>query len=115
MRYSLGQRQTAEEELQNYDQGYFLRKKGKYTSAPWCVGIGRVAAMAMAFCCTANYDYPRTVVDFCKHLESYGIFINPNDIPKIDLGNTLRNLGLIIDSPDAEGGIVIVSPFLNAG
>ena len=27
------------------------------------------------------------------------------------LGQTLRNLGLVLDSPDAEGGMVLINPF----
>jgi hypothetical protein len=111
IRYSLGQRQTAEVELKGYDQGYYLRKKGAYSAAPWCVSFGPVAAMTLTYCCAIKSKFPRNVADFCKHLAGYGICIHPNDVPASDLGSTMTNLGLILDSPDAEGGMMISSPF----
>ena len=111
VRYSLGQRQTAEVELKGYDQGYYLRKKGAYSAAPWIVSFGPVAAMTLTYCCAIKSKFPRNVADFCKHLTGYGIYIHPNDVPASDLGSTMTNLGLILDSPDAEGGMMISSPF----
>ncbi len=111
VRYSLGQRQTAEVELKGYDQGYYLRKKEAYSAAPWIVSFGPVAAMALTYCCAIKSKFPRNVADFCKHLAGYGIYIHPNDVPASDLGSTMTNLGLILDSPDAEGGMMISSPF----
>jgi hypothetical protein len=111
VRYSLGQRQTAEVELKGYDQGYYLRKKGGYPAAPWCVSFGPVAAITLTYCCAIKSNFPRNVADFCKHLAGYGICIHPNDISSSDLGSTMTNLGLILDSPDAEGGMMISSPF----
>ncbi len=111
VRYSLGQRQTAEVELRGYDQGYYLRKKGSHSSAPWIVSFGPVSAMTLTYCCAIKSKFPRNVADFCKHLAGYGICIHPNDVPASDLGSTMTNLGLILDSPDAEGGMMISSPF----
>jgi hypothetical protein len=111
VRYSLGQRQTAEVELKGYDQGYYLRKKGAYSAAPWIISFGPVAAMTLTYCCATKSKFPRNVADFCKHLAGYGICIHPNDVPASDLGSTMTNLGLILDSPDAEGGMMISSPF----
>jgi hypothetical protein len=111
IRYSLGQRQTAEVELKGYDQGYYLRKKGSYSSAPWIISFGPVATMTLTYCCAIKSKFPRNVADFCKHLAGYGICIHPNDVPASDLGSTMTNLGLILDSPDAEGGMMISSPF----
>lgn len=109
--YSLSQRQTSEVELKGYDQGYYLRKKGTYSAAPWIISFGPVAAMTLTYCCASKSKFPRNVADFCKHLAGYGICIHPNDVPASDLGSTMTNLGLILDSPDAEGGMMISSPF----
>ena len=67
--------------------------------------------MALVHCCTILSKSPRTVVDFCEHLCNYGIYIHANDVPVSELGENLRNLGLVVDSPDAEGGMVVISPF----
>lgn len=111
LRHVLGQRQTAEPGLDSYDQGYFLAKKGSHKSARWAVGLGPVSVLALVHACTHNTRGPRTVDDFCRHLGEYGIEVESQDIPGSALGQTLRNLGLVLDSPDAEGGMVVVNPF----
>jgi hypothetical protein len=111
LRHVLGQRQTAESGMDTYDQGYFLRKKGSYNASPWIVSMGPVSVLTLVHCCTHLARGPRTVEDFCNHVERYGIKIRAQDVPSSDLGQSLRNLGLVLDSPDAEGGMVLVSPF----
>lgn len=111
LRHVLGQRQTAEPGLDSYDQGYFLAKKGSHKSARWAVGLGPVSVLALVHACTHNTRGPRTVDDFCRHLGEYGLEVESQDIPGSALGQTLRNLGLVLDSPDAEGGMVVVNPF----
>jgi hypothetical protein len=49
--------------------------------------------------------------NFCSHLKQYGIEIDPDDVSNSELGNTMRSLGLVLDSPDAEGGIALINPF----
>jgi len=111
LRHALGQRQTAEPGLDSYDQGYFLTKRGSYRSAPWIVSLGPVSVLAIVHACTQNAHGPRTVEDLCKHLGEYGIEVQAQEVPDSPLGQTLRNLGLVLDSPDAEGGMVVVNPF----
>lgn len=111
VRHVLGQRQTSESGMDSYDQGYYLRKRGSYATAPWIVSLGPVSVLTLVHCCTHLAKGPRTVEDFCRHLANYGIEIRAQDVPRSDLGQTLRNLGLVLDSPDAEGGMVLVSPF----
>lgn len=111
LRHVLGQRQTSESGLDTYDQGYFLRKRAAYSAAPYIVSMGPVSALALVHCCTYGARGPRTVEDFCRHVSQYGIEVRSQDVASNDLGKTLRNLGLVLDSPDAEGGMVLVSPF----
>lgn len=107
----LRQRQTSEQGLDSYDQGYYLRKRGGMPRAPWVVGLGPVAALTLVHCCTRTSRGPRTILDLCSHLARYGLEVTAQDIDETELGMTLRNLGLVLDSPDAEGGMVLVSPF----
>ena len=106
----LRQRQTSEPGMGSYDQGFYLRKGGRHASAPWIVSLGPVAVMSLVHCCVRSGTGPRTVEDFCKHLACYGIEARASDVADGDLGQTLRNLGLVLDSPDAEGGMVLFSP-----
>lgn len=112
LRHVLGQRQTNEDGLDSYDQGYYLAKKGNYSSAPWFVSLGPVSVLALVHACTYNAHGPRTIDNLCQHLREYGIEIAPQDVADSMLGKTLRNLGLVLDSPDAEGGMVLINPFM---
>ena len=107
----LHQRQTSEQGMDSYDQGFYLRKSGGHSRAPWVVGIGPVSALTLVHSCTRTFRGPRTVLDLCEHLALYGLEVTAQDLDETDLGGTLRNLGLVLDSPDAEGGMVLVSPF----
>lgn len=110
-RHTLGQRQTANESLRGYDQGYVLRKRGEHASAPWMVSLGPVAVLALVHCCLKGAAGPRSVQRLCQHLGMYGIDVDRDDIAKSDLGRKLRMLGLVLDSPDAESGMLLVPPF----
>lgn len=106
----LRQRQTSEPGMDSYDQGFYLRKLGRHSSAPWIVSLGPVAVMTLVHCCVQSGRGPRTVEDLCGHLAWYGIDATSREVADGDLGHTLRNLGLVLDSPDAEGGMVLYSP-----
>jgi hypothetical protein len=110
-RYVLGQRQAADENLRGFDQGYELKKRAEYASAPWVVSLGPVAVLAFVHCCLAEAAGPRSVQRLCEHLAWYGIGVDRDDISKSDLGRKLRMLGLVLDSPDAESGMLLVPPF----
>jgi len=110
-RHTLEQRQTANESLRGYDQGYILRKRGEHGSAPWIVSLGPVAVLALVHCCLREAAGPRSVQRLCQHLGWYGIEVDRDDIAKSDLGRKLRMLGLVLDSPDAESGMLLVPPF----
>lgn len=110
-RHVLGQRQTANESLRGYDQGYFLRKKGQHAAAPWVVSMGPVAVLALVHCCLKEVAGPRSVDRLCQHLSRYRLGVDIDDIADSDLGQKLRMLGLVLDSPDAESGMLLLPPF----
>lgn len=111
LRHSLGQRETNERGLEGYDQGYLLSRRGSYSRAPWILSAGPVMILALVCCCTNDGTGTRTVEDLCNHLATYGIKISPDDVAGSSLGASLRTLGLVLDSPDAEGGMVLLDPF----
>ena len=110
-RHALGQRQTLTNVLKGYDQGYVLRKKGDYNGAPWVVSLGPVLVIALVHCCLHESGGPRSVHRLCQHLGEYGISVNKRDIGASELGSSLRMLGLVLDSPDAESGMLLLPPF----
>lgn len=112
--YSLQQRQTANPRLRGYDQGYLLKKRGSHSSSPWTVSLGPVATIALVHCSLAGVAGPRSVHRLAQHLAGYGIMMDHRDIPQNELGHQLRMLGLVLDSPDAESGMLLVPPFRSA-
>lgn len=110
-RHALGQRQSAAPLLRGYDQGYVLRKKGSNNNAPWVVSLGPVSVIALVHCSLFGASGPRSIHVLREHLAAYGVLINRNDITKSDLGHQLRMLGLVLDSPDAESGMLLTPPF----
>lgn len=110
-RHVLGQRQAAATLLKGYDQGYYLKKKGNSSSSPWVVSLGPVAVLALVHCSLAGMGGPRSIYRLGQHFAAYGLIIDKYDIARNDLGHQLRMLGLILDSPDAESGMLLLPPF----
>ncbi len=110
-RHVLGQRQAAIPLLRGYDQGYALCKSGSYSNSPWTLSLGPVAVLAMVHCALHGMGGPRSVHRLAEHLAEYGVIVNRNDIGQNDLGQQLRMLGLLLDSPDAESGMLLLPPF----
>lgn len=110
-RHTLGQRQTASKVLRGYDQGYVLKKKGASNASPWVVSLGPLSVLALVHCALAGMGGPRSIHQLSQHLSSYGIIVDRHDITKNDLGYQLRMLGLVLDSPDAESGMLLLPPF----
>jgi hypothetical protein len=110
-RYVLMQRQAADPRLRGYDQGYILRRRGTSRSSPWICAPGPVAVLAIVHSALAGVSGPRSVRRFSQHLAAYGIAIDHREIGQSELGQQLRMLGLVLDSPDAESGMLLVPPF----
>ncbi|MGM3215661.1 hypothetical protein ACSQ5K_09545 [Pseudomonas sp. PhalM4] len=104
------QRITSESGLEGYDQGYYIEKRGNYASSPWVVGLGPLSTILMVHCAASRVTGPCTVQDLCHQLAGYGInaelALGKGEI----LNKRLRDMSIAIDSPDAEGGMVIASP-----
>jgi hypothetical protein len=111
VRHCVGQRQTARDVLRGYDQGYSIRKRTNDARARWIVSLGPVAVITMAHCCLHETGGARSVHRLCDHLARYGILIGRDEVATSDLGQKLRLLGLVLDSPDAESGMLVLPPF----
>lgn len=110
-RHTLGQRIASDDNLRGYDQSYFLRKRGEARNAPLVVSLGPVALLAMVHCCLREAAGPRSVQRLRDHLEWYGVQVDLDNMSGSDLGRKLRMLGLVLDSPDAESGMLMIPPF----
>jgi hypothetical protein len=110
-RHVLGQRQAASPVLRGYDQGFAIKKRGTSSSSPWVAGFGPVSVLALVHCSLAGAVGPRSVRRLSQHLAGYGVVVDHRDIANNELGHQLRMLGLVLDSPDAESGMLLVPPF----
>lgn len=107
----LYQRIPADAQLRGYDQGYVLRRKGTGRAARWICAPGPLAILTLVHCALAGVAGPRSVQQLAQHMAAYGIVVKHRDIARNDLGHQLRMLGLVLDSPDAETGMLLVAPF----
>ena len=89
----------------------FLRKRGEARNSPWVLALGPAAVLAMAHCCLHEVKGPRSVQRLARHLSAYGVEFDLHGLNDSDLGRQLRMLGLVLDSPDAESGMLLVPPF----
>lgn len=110
-RYVLYQRAPADPTFRGYDQGYVVRKKGASKAARWICAPGPLALLTLVHCSLDGVAGPRSVHRLAEHMSSYGIAVDHRDIANNDLGHQLRMLGLVLDSPDAETGMLLVPPF----
>jgi len=112
--YVLGQRQTHDASRRAYDQGYFIRKQSHQPQSQWIVQMGSVAIYAMVHCCLSETKGSRSVARLSDHLGRYGLRVPYDAVAGSELGETLRTLSLVIDSPDAESGMLLIAPFQDA-
>ena len=58
-----------------------------------------------------NYSYEFiSGLEFIKESKKYNIELSIKDISEGKIKDTLLSLGIVIDSPDTEGGILIMKP-----
>jgi len=113
-RYSLGQVETEDSEKKSYDQAYLLANLagGRRRKSLWIAQPGPAMLISLVHaCCYAQGNIPATIEDFRSHLADYGLRVPTGEFTKGRVGTDLENLGLVIDSPDAAGGRLLVDPF----
>ncbi|WP_315805464.1 hypothetical protein [Bradyrhizobium sp. SZCCHNS3002] len=97
--------------LRGYDKGFVLHRKGAGRTGRWICAPGPLALLTLVHCSLAGVAGPRSVQRLAQHMAAYGISVNHRDIARNVLGHQLRMLGLVLDSPDAETGMLLVAPF----
>ena len=109
-------RQKSVVETQNdlirYDQSFLVHQKA-YVRAPYIVDFGSVACFVMVYCCAANDENGTRRVfslkDFKRYLSSFYVSVRPSHEEQFT--EQLKGLGLTMDSPDADDGLMIRNPF----
>jgi len=108
-RHSLGQINAMNPEQRCYDLAYLFAFSGR---KKLCVQPGAaMLIMLVNACCVENPSIPVSLENFRYHLGTYGIHVPAGELISGRTGRDLAMLGLIMDSPDAAGGRLLVSPF----
>ncbi len=107
--YALRQHDTRDRTESHFDQGYWAKKDRK--NAPWKFWPGPVALVLFTHLASIEGAGDSTAGGFSDLLGQFGIKIDIKEINSGRVGKDLRNLGLVVDSPDAEGGMLINDPF----
>ncbi len=116
--YGMGQLAPVDARFQGYDQSFILSKRGSIKSADgrpdrsrWIVNLGPSALVCLVHaCCRTQTGFSATMEDFRLHLAQYGIRASGDELKTGVIGRALQRLGLVIDSPDAGGGRLLVDP-----
>ena len=97
--------QPDNERYSRYDQSYLLRHRTHSNRSSIILNAGAVTLMTLVHCCSYRSG---TILlsNLIDALLMYGISI-PQGETEIMFKNQLRELGLTIDSPDAESGMVL--------
>ena len=56
-------------------------------------------------------EVPASLDDLRRHLSHYGLRTPAGELAQGRVGADLEKLGLVVDSPDAAGGRMLVAPF----
>lgn len=112
IRHSLGQLDAGDPEQVSYDQSYLLTVTGRARGRRWMVQPGpAMLIMLVHACCHDQEGIPASLEDLRLHLASYGLHVPAGELSRGDVGTDLEKLGLVVDSPDAAGGRLLVPPF----
>lgn len=109
-RHSLGQINTKDPEQRCYDLAYLLAYGGNRKPLVVQPGPAMLVTLVHA-CCSANLSIPMSLDDFRRHLGHYGLHVPAGELVNGRTGRDLAMLGLVVDSPDAAGGRLLVPPF----
>lgn len=117
--YGMGQLAPADPRFQGYDQSFILSKRGSARSTEgrpdrsrWIVNLGPSTLVCLVHaCCRTQTGFSATMEDFRLHLAQYGILASGDELKTGVIGRELQRLGLVVDSPDAGGGRLLVDPF----
>lgn len=109
-RHSLGQVKAKDPDQRCYDLSYLLAYADERKPLPVQPGPAMLVALVHA-CCAANPSIPVSLDDFRRHLGDYGLRVPAGELIHGKTGRDLSMLGLVVDSPDAAGGRLLVKPF----
>lgn len=110
--HTLRRRPSKDPSLNEHDQGYLLAKLPGPSNAPWVVRPGPVLLLAMCYSTWSSMSgAPVTLQHLATRFSFYGIRLSTGDLQEGVIANDLGALGVLVDSPDAGGGRLVLNPF----
>ncbi|MFB3903184.1 MAG: hypothetical protein ACE15E_07000 [Acidobacteriota bacterium] len=110
--YALGQLKTSPPDRRCYDQAFLLSSDERSNRKPQVAQPGPAMLLFLAHaCCSTLSGLPVSLEDFRLYLSDYGLHTPAGELLTGRLCSDLQNLGLVVDSPDAAGGRLLVKPF----
>ena len=110
--HTLRRRPSKDPSLNEHDQGYLLAKLSASRNAPWIVRPGPVLLMAMCYAtCKSMRGAPVNLQHLARRFSFYGVRLSTGDLQDGMIASDLASLGVLVDSPDASGGRLVLNPF----
>lgn len=110
--HTLRRRPSKDPSLYEHDQGYLLAKLSGPANAPWVVRPGPVLLLTMCYStCRSLHGAPATLQHLATRFSYYGVRLSTGDLQDGVIANDLAALGILVDSPDAGGGRLVLNPF----
>lgn len=110
--HTLRRRPSKDPLMNEHDQGYLLAKLPGPTNAPWVVRPGPVLLLTMCYTTwTSMHGAPVTLQHLAKRFSYYGVRLSTGDLQDGVIASDLGALGVLVDSPDAGGGRLVLNPF----
>jgi hypothetical protein len=106
-------RKSSSKEKYISDVNFLFDKNGYSLNSPYYLKIssGLISTLtSLIFLRKEDTNSFISGLEFIKGLNEYNIQLSIHDISSGDIKNTMLSLGIVIDCPDTEGGVLIIKP-----
>jgi hypothetical protein len=111
LRYTLGQLQPVDAEFASYDQSYLVHRPARSTAKDRVVRPGPAMLILLVHAaCQSLGGIPASMDVLRRHLRAYGLGASADELRTGITVRELERLELVVDSPDAGGGRLLVDP-----
>lgn len=111
LRYTLGQLQAVDDEFASYDQSFLIRKPARPSAKERMVQPGPAMLILLVHsACQALKGVPASMDILRRDLRAYGLGASADELRTGVTIRELERLELVVDSPDAGGGRLLVDP-----
>jgi hypothetical protein len=106
-------RKSSSKEKYISDVNFLFDKNGSSLNSPYFLKIssGLISTLtSLIFLRNKDSNSFISGLEFIKGLNEYNIQLSINDISSGNIKDTMLSLGIVIDCPDTEGGVLIIKP-----